>query len=90
MFTAFLPDHARDLGLGGSGALFAAYSGVCLLLRFAGARSLERLGAHRAVPIAFVALAAALTSLALFPAVWALWVAAIPDRRRPPRSSTPR
>ena len=38
VFTAFLPEHARDVGLGGSGSLFAAYSVVCLVLRFAGAR----------------------------------------------------
>ena len=49
MFSAFLPEHARDVGLGGSGSLFAAYSVVCLALRFAGARWLERLGARRAV-----------------------------------------
>lgn len=76
VFTAFLPEHARDVGLGGSGSLFAGYSVVCLLLRFAGARWLERLGVRRAVSIAFVTLAAALGGLALFPAVWALWVAA--------------
>jgi MFS family permease len=76
VFTAFLPEHARDIGLAGSGSLFAGYSVVCLLLRFAGARWLERLGARRAVSIAFVTLAAALASLAAFPAVWALWVAA--------------
>ena len=45
-FSAFLPEHARDVGLGGSGGLFAAYSVVCLVLRFTGARWLERLGAR--------------------------------------------
>jgi len=76
VFTAFLPEHARDVGLAGSGSLFAGYSVVCLLLRFAGARWLERLGVRRAVSIAFVSLAVALGSLAVFPDVWALWVAA--------------
>lgn len=76
VFTAFLPEHARDVGLGGSGSLFAGYSVVCLLLRFAGARWLERLGVRRAVSIAFVTLAAALGGLALFPEAWALWAAA--------------
>ena len=33
VFTAFLPDHARSVGLAGSGGLFAAYSVVCLALR---------------------------------------------------------
>ena len=76
VFTAFLPEHARDVGLGGSGSLFAAYSVVCLLLRFAGARWLERLGVRRSVSIAFAALAAALGGLALFPDAGALWIAA--------------
>jgi MFS family permease len=77
VFTAFLPEHARDVGLGGSGSLFAAYSVVCLALRFAGARWLERLGARRAVSIAFASLALALGGLALFPDHWALWGSAL-------------
>jgi MFS family permease len=76
VFSAFLPEHARDIGLGGSGSLFAAYSVVCLVLRFVGARWLERLGVRRAVSIAFASLAAALTGLAVFPDAAALWVAA--------------
>ena len=77
VFSAFLPDHARSVGLGGSGGLFAAYSVVCLVLRIAGAKLPERLGARRSVTIAFVALAAALAGLAAFPEVWALWAAAV-------------
>jgi MFS family permease len=76
VFSAFLPEHARDIGLGGSGSLFAAYSVVCLVLRFVGARWLERLGVRRAVSIAFASLAAALSGLALFPDAAALWIAA--------------
>jgi len=77
VFTAFLPDHARDIGLAGSGTLFAAYSVVCLMLRFVGARWLERLGARRAVSIAFATLAVALGGLALVAEAWMLWVAAV-------------
>jgi MFS family permease len=77
VFSAFLPDHARDVGLAGSGTIFAAYSVVCLLLRFVGARWLERLGARRAVSIAFVALAGALGGLALVPQPWMLWMSAV-------------
>lgn len=76
-FSAFLPDHARSIGFGGSGGLFAAYSVVCLVLRLAGARVPERLGARRAVTIAFVTLAVALGGLAAFPDAWALWAAAV-------------
>ena len=46
------------------------------MLRVAGARLPERLGARRSVSIAFVALATALIGLALFAEVWALWAAA--------------
>ena len=75
-FSAFLPEHARDVGLSGSAGLFATYSVVCLVLRIAGARLPERLGARRSVTIAFVSLATALVGLALFAEVWALWAAA--------------
>ena len=76
VFSAFLPEYARSIGFAGSGGLFAAYSIVCLLLRLVGARLPERLGARRAVTIAFVTLATALGALATFPAAWALWASA--------------
>lgn len=77
VFTAFLPDHAKDIGLAGSGTIFAAYSVVCLTLRFVGARWQERLGPRRAVSTAFVTLATALAGLALVPEAWMLWVGAV-------------
>jgi MFS family permease len=76
VFTAFLPEYSKDVGFAGSGGLFAAYSVVCLLMRFAGARSIERLGVRTAALIAFTSLAAALAGLAAFPEAWALWLAA--------------
>jgi MFS family permease len=76
VFTAFLPEYSQDVGFSGSGGLFAAYSVVCLLLRLAGARWIERLGVRNAALIAFTSLAVALAGLALFPDAWALWVAA--------------
>ena len=51
-FSAFVPEHARDVGLAGSAGLFATYSVVCLVLRIAGARVPERLGARHSVTIA--------------------------------------
>jgi MFS family permease len=75
-FSAFLPEHARDVGLAGSAGLFMTYSVVCLVLRVAGARLPERIGARRSVSIAFVALATALVGLALFAEAWALWASA--------------
>ncbi len=77
VFTAFLPDHARTVGLAASGGLFTAYSIVCLVVRITGARLPERLGARRAVTIALSMTALALAILATFPFVWALWTAAI-------------
>jgi MFS family permease len=76
-FSAFLPEHARSVGMAGSGGLFAAYSVVCLVLRMAGARLPERLGPRRSVTIAFTTMAAALVGLAAFAQPWALWVAAV-------------
>jgi len=76
-FLAFLPEHARAIGLAGSGALFLTYSVVCLVLRLAGARLPERLGARRSVTIALSSTASGLTLLAAVAQPWALWVAAV-------------
>ncbi len=76
VFSAFLPEHARSVGFGGSGALFAVYSVVCLILRVAGARLPERLGPRRAVTMSFVATGTALLLLFAVAQPWAVWVAA--------------
>jgi MFS family permease len=75
-FSAFLPDHSRDLGLSGSGGLFAVYSAVCLVVRVAGARLPERVGARVSVTTAFTMIGVGLALLAAVPEPWALWVAA--------------
>jgi MFS family permease len=77
VFAAFLPDHARTIGLAGSGGLFTAYSVVCLVVRITGARLPEKLGARVTVTIALSTIAVALAILALFPYTWALWTAAV-------------
>src|SRR5262245_6701568 len=56
VFTAFLPDYSRSLGMSGAGGLFAVYSAVCLVFRVAGARLPERLGPRVAVTTAFTML----------------------------------
>jgi MFS family permease len=76
-FSAFLPDYARTVGLGGSGGLFAVYSVVCLVLRLAAAKLPERLGAGRSVTIALTTIAAALFLMAAVAEAWGLWTAAI-------------
>jgi MFS family permease len=75
-FSAFLPDHSRALGLSGSGGLFAVYSAVCLVVRVAGARLPERVGARVSVTTAFAMIGVGLALLAAVPQPWALWVAA--------------
>jgi MFS family permease len=76
VFSAFLPEYSRQLGLSGSGALFAVYSVVCLGVRLLGARLPERLGPRTSGTTTFCVLGAALLLLAGVPHVWALWVAA--------------
>lgn len=76
VFSSFIPDHARTVGLSGSGGLFAVYSVVCLVLRMTGARLPERLGPRRAVTIGLSATGGSLALLAVAPQPAALWTAA--------------
>lgn len=76
VWSAFLPEHARSVGLSGAGGLFLVYSGVCLVLRIVGARVPERLGAGPSVTIALVLVGSALVLMAAVPEVWGLWAAA--------------
>jgi MFS family permease len=75
-FTAFIPEHARAVGLRGAGGLFLAYSAVCLVVRVAGAKLPERMGVGRAVSTALGLVGGSLLLLAAVPQPWALWVAA--------------
>jgi MFS family permease len=76
VFSAFLPEYSRSVGLGGAGGLFFVYSMVTLLLRLVGARVPERLGARRSVTIALVLLAVGLALPAVVPSAGGLWAAA--------------
>ncbi|CAN5835390.1 N/A [soil metagenome] len=76
VFPAFVPDHALEVGMSGSGALFDVYSGICLIVRITGARLPERLGARRSVTIALVMSSLAMGLLAAIAEPWALWSAA--------------
>jgi MFS family permease len=77
VFSAFLPEYSRSIGLSGAGGLFFVYSLVCLTLRVLGARLPERLGAGRSVTIALVTMAASLVLIASVPLAWGLWTAAV-------------
>jgi MFS family permease len=76
-FTAFIPEHARAVGLSGAGGLFLVYSAVCLVVRVAGARLPERMGVGRAVSTALGLVGGSLLLLAAVPRPWALWAAAV-------------
>ena len=76
VFSAFIPEHARAVGLAGSAGLFMVYSAISLGLRLFGATMPERFGEHRMVSVALVSLASALTLMAAFAEPWALWVGA--------------
>ena len=76
-FSAFVPEYAREIGLGGSGALFALYSLMSLVVRLLGAKLPERLGPRRAVSIALSNIMIGLAILALVPNTTAAYVAAV-------------
>lgn len=65
-FTAFMPLYAVDVGLGGSRYLFLLYAGIVLVIRSAGARLPDRLGAGRAGSLSLSATAAGLVLIALW------------------------
>jgi MFS family permease len=76
VFMAFAPEYSKSVGLAGAGGLFLVYSVVSVVLRVVAAKLPERLGAHRTVSIALVALVGGLTLIGLVPEPWALWVGA--------------
>ena len=76
VYSAFLPDHARTVGLSGAAGLFLLYSAVSLSLRLFGATLPERLGERFMVTVALSALAASLVLMAAVAQPWALWVSA--------------
>lgn len=77
VFSAFVPEYARDVGLAGAGALFFVYSLTTLSLRIVAARLPERLGAGRSVTLALVLISTALAVLAGVPTAAGLWAAAV-------------
>ncbi|CAN5797319.1 MFS transporter [soil metagenome] len=77
VFSGFIPDYSRELGLKNSGAVFFVYSVTCLVLRIVGARVPERVGARASVTTTYVLLTVAFGGLALVRQAWVLWAAAV-------------
>jgi MFS family permease len=59
-FLAFVPLYALDLGLAGSGPVLFGFAGIVILIRSAGARLPDVLGATRAVRLALTGVAGGL------------------------------
>jgi MFS family permease len=76
VFSAFIPEHARSVGLAGSAGLFMLYSVISLGLRLFGATMPERFGEHRMVTVALGSLSAGLLVMSVVAEPWALWVGA--------------
>jgi len=76
VYTAFIPEYSRTIGLSGAAGLFLLYSAISVTLRIAGAKLPERLGVRRMASIALVSVAAALTLLGTVAEPWALWTGA--------------
>lgn len=62
---AFLPQYAREIGLGSSGALFTVYAASALLVRVVVGRALDRLGAAGVAMLGLASFVAGHTLLAL-------------------------
>ena len=76
VFSAFIPEHARSVGLAGAAGLFLVYSAISLCLRLFGATLPERFGEHVMVSFALVSLALGLLLMAAVAEPWALWIGA--------------
>jgi MFS family permease len=63
-FNAFVPQHAKDVGLNGSKWVFVVYSVVCLIIRIVGARLPDRWGLAKAGSIALTGMALGLLTIA--------------------------
>lgn len=68
-FLAFVPLYALDLGLSGASGMLFGFAAIVVVVRSAGARLPDRLGAARAVRLALGTIAAGLAVIACWPAV---------------------
>ena len=65
-FNAFVALYARDLGLGGAGAVFLLFSAIVVGIRIFGRRIPDRVGAKKAAGSALALLAAGLLTIGLW------------------------
>ncbi|TDD26692.1 MFS transporter [Kribbella turkmenica] len=62
-FLAFVPLYALDLGLSGAGFLLFGFAAIVVVIRSAGARIPDHLGAHRSVRLALLCTTIALITI---------------------------
>jgi MFS family permease len=73
-FVSFMPLHAKDVGLAGSGPLFACYAGVTLLGRTLGARVPDRLGAAPTAGVGMASIAGGMVLLGVWASPAGMWL----------------
>jgi MFS family permease len=76
-FSAFLALYGPDVGMADTGPVFFVYAGTVLAIRIVGAKLPDRLGWRRASTIALVSVTLGVLVIAVWPAVAAIWFAAI-------------
>lgn len=76
-YSSFVPTYAKELGLSGSASFFAAYSVLCLVIRFAGARLPERLGLRRTVTGAVSTIVVGSAAVAVMASEAGIWTGTV-------------
>jgi MFS family permease len=76
-FSAFMPLYARELGLGGAGAVFAVNAVVVVAIRSVGRKIPDRVGSKRAATAALVLVASGFTIIAAVQMAAGLYVGTV-------------
>ena len=73
-FSSFVPTYAKEIGLGGAAPFFTAYSVLCLIIRFVGAKWPEAWGLRRSVAMAMTSLFAGTLVIAVLASEAGIWI----------------
>src|SRR5918994_7021210 len=77
-FSSFVPLFAEDLGQDSVGGVFGLYAGLVLVVRIVGARLPDRLGWRTGSTLALGGVGVGVALVAVWAAVPAVWLAAVP------------